>query len=214
LLDTNGLPLALIDSAVFARDMNTSQSIDWRAGRLCRERFSSPIIQGIKGDSDVACSAGEYLTRYVNSIAGDQPSAQWFQRQEDGSGLGLQGINVSDSQKGGRLPQEAFPRNLLRAEGHDEKHSGLMEEFFQWQAPWLLLLPGLERAQRQAFEQHARQQALIIDQQFRLYPEIVDTALIKSARVEAMLRNRQQPEPSEEDVMATFYIELHPSPTE
>jgi hypothetical protein len=213
LLDTKGSPLVLLDSAVSADDMDLYQSIDWRAGLVCRENFTSAVMQDIKGSSDAVSCAGEYLTQYINTLAGDKPSAQWFYRQADGNGLGLQGINLLVSMEGRRLLNETFPNYFMRSQGHDDNHSILLEEFFQWQAPWLLLLPDLESTERQVLEQHARPQALIIDKQFRLYPEIIDEALIKAARVEAMLRKGQQ-EKSEEDVMSTFYIELHPSPTE
>jgi hypothetical protein len=103
---------------------------------------------------------------------------------------------------------------MLNAHCHDELHSLLIEAFFQWQAPWLLLLPGLAHEQRQSLEQHARFQALVVDKQFRLYPDVIDEALIKAARVEAMLRKGQQQEKSQEEIMSTFYIELHPSTTE
>ena len=135
-------------------------------------------------------------------------------RPADGSGMGLQGINLLSCMQDRQLPQEAFPPYFLRSDGHDDRHRILVEEFFRWQAPWLLLLPDLQGAERRVLERHARPQALIVDKQFRLYPEIIDEALIKAARVEAMLRKGQQQEPSEEDIMSTFYIELHPSPTE
>ncbi len=214
LLDSAGLPLVLLDSAVFAHDMDLYQSIDWRAGLVCRDNFSSAVMQDIKGSANEANCAGEYLTQYINTLAGENPSAQWFHRQADGIGLGLQGINLMASMEGRRLSNERFPDYLMRSQGHDDNHSILIEEFFRWQAPWLLLLPSLEITERRVLEQHARPQALIIEKQFRLYPEIIDEALIKAARVEAMLRKGQQQEKSDEDIMSTFYIELHPSPTE
>ena len=181
---------------------------------MCRENFSSAVIRDIEGFGEPAVCAGAYLTQYINSLAGDKPCAQWFHRQADGSGLGMQGIDLQTSLQARRLPKEAFPGYLMRSQGHDANHSILLEEFFRWQAPWLLLLPDLGSAERQALEQHARPQALIIEKQFRLYPQIIDEALVKAARVEAMLRRQGQQQKSEEDVMSTFYIELHPSPTE
>ena len=115
---------------------------------------------------------------------------------------------------GRRLPAEDFPVYLLRARGHDANHEALLQAFFQWQAPWLLLLPDVDREQRRELERCARTQALVVDRQFRLYPEVIDEAFIKAARVEAMLRKRRHPEINQDDVMSTYYIELHPSPTE
>ena len=112
------------------------------------------------------------------------------------------------------LSEEAFPYLLPNDLCHDEMRSELIAAFLQWQAPWVLQLPGLPREQRQAPERHARTQALEIEKQYRLYPEEIDAALIKAARVEAMMHRSQQDEKSQEDIMSTFYIELHPSPTE
>ncbi|WP_455209719.1 hypothetical protein [Kaarinaea lacus] len=214
LLDSEGMPLALLDSAVYANDMDMYQNVAWRAGLMCRENFSSTILEDLKENKVTSDCVADYLTQYINTQAGETPCAQWFHRQDDGSGLGLQGINMATPIEGRRLLKEMFPGYLLRSNSHDDYHKILIEDFFKWQAPWLLLLPGLQNDERQALEQQARPQALIIDKQFRLYPDIIDEALIKAARVEAMLRKGQQQEPSEEDVMSTFYIELHPSPTE
>jgi len=218
LLDTSQLPLVLMDSTVFGEDMDFNQSIDWRAGLACRGSFSADVMQQIALENnavakEVVC-AGDYLTQYINKLGGDKPAAQWFHRQSDGDGLGVQGINLPSVLEGRHLAAQEFPGFMLKSQGHDELHSLLIEAFFQWQAPWLLLLPDLERKHRQVLEQYARVQALVIDRQFALYPEIIDEALIKAARVEAMLRKGQQEEKSEEDIMSTFYIELHPSPTE
>ncbi len=214
LLDGAGLPLALLDSAVYARDMDLRKSIDWRAGLACREHFHADVMEQIQQDEVEKTSAGDYLTQYINRLAGASAAAQWFHRQPGGDGLGLQGINLPSAWEDRRLGKQAFPGYMLNPQGHDPLHNDLIEAFFNWQAPWLLLLQGLPAEQRRALERHARPRALVIEKQFKLYPEIVDTALIKAARVEAMLRNGQQAEKSREDVMSTFYIELHPSPTE
>ena len=77
-----------------------------------------------------------------------------------------------------------------------------------------MLLPTLDQETRTYYEHSARHQALIVEQQFRLYPEIIDKAAINTARVEAMFRN-SQPEPEEEeDILSTWYLELNPSSME
>jgi hypothetical protein len=211
LLDESQLPLVLLDSTVFSHDMDLQQAIDWRAGLACRENFSAPVVQELDPE---AKSAAEYLANYINNLAGDKPTAQWFHRQANDAGLGLQGINMAGDLEGRHLGAEFFPEFFVQIDGHDDKHSKLIQEFLAWQAPWLLLLSGLDNDVRQMLEQQARQQALVVDKQFRLYPEIIDPAFIKAARVEAMLRKGQQQKSDQEDIMSTFYIELHPSPTE
>jgi len=211
LLDESHVPLALLDSVVDSRHMDLQQSIAWRAGLACRENFRTNVMRELDPGADCA---GDYLANYINLTAGDKPSAQWFQRQSDGSGLGLQGIHLATGLEGRYLDQDAFPRFLLREEGYEEKHYELIQEFIAWQAPWLLLLSGFEKNIRQALEQQAQRHALVVDKQYRLYPEIVDQSVIKAARVEAMLRKGQEQKNNQDDIMSTFYIELHPSPTE
>ena len=45
---------------------------------------------------------------------------------------------------------------------------------------------------------------------YRLYPEIVDNALIDAARVEVRLRETVATPKTEEQVLSTFYVELSP----
>lgn len=87
----------------------------------------------------------------------------------------------------------------------------MIADFQTWQAPWLLLLPQLDPVTCRAFEQHACHQALVVEQQFRLYPEIIDTTAIQAARVEAVMRRSQLQPEKKEDILSTFYIELSPS---
>lgn len=87
----------------------------------------------------------------------------------------------------------------------------MIEDFQTWQAPWLLLLPQLDHITRLEFEQRTCHRALVVEQQFRLYPEIIDTVAIQAARVEAVMRRSQLQPEKKEDILSTFYIELSPS---
>ena len=89
-------------------------------------------------------------------------------------------------------------------------HAQLVRDFICWQAPWQLLLPGLDKQARREFEQHARVQPLKLAHQYRLYPEIIDRSVIDAARVEAHLRSTQQRDEPADKVLSTFYIELEP----
>ena len=141
--------------------------------------------------------------------------AQWFKRNARGRSFGLAGINLPLSLAKRTLSDDAFPLFLLNHTAHDAPHRSLINDFLDWQAPWLLLLPTLDAATRLRFEQTARKQALIVEQQYKLYPEIIDEAVIKTARVEALLRKSQpSPEEEEEKVLSTFYLELNPSSAE
>ena len=111
---------------------------------------------------------------------------------------------------GRTLAQQDFPVMLLDLQHHDSVHARLVSDFVSWQAPWQLLLPSLGADARQTFEQDARVQPLKVEQQHRLYPEIIDRKVIDSARVEARLRLTRPQNKKRETVMTTFYIELDP----
>lgn len=209
LLDEDKLPLGLLDSVVREEDIELDGPIDWRVGRECRKHFHTPLIQDLMGTAKTEASAGKYLTRYINQRAGEPSQAQWFRRKQDRSGEGLPGINLDTELEGRRLPDTAFPAYFLREDDRSEPHRKLIQEFLAWQSPCLLLLQNLDASVRRRFEQLATSRALSVDQQYRLYPAILDEAAIQAARVEATLRRNDVKEDEEEKAMATYYIELN-----
>lgn len=211
LLDTADRPLALLDSVLAEDEMTLDRPLAWRAGFAARERFTSPVLRELAGNG---VTAGDYLTGYVNACAGSAPAAQWFRRHADASGTGLAGIGLPDRCAGRRLEAEEFPVLPLADCGHDAAHRQLIDDFHAWQAVWLLVLPHLDRERRRALERQVRRQPLLVDSQFRLYPEMVDADVITAARVEAALRRSAQPLPAADDSLPTFYIELNPSGNE
>ena len=213
LLDPDHQPLGLLDSVLFREDIELDRPISWRAGRDCQRSFISPALEKLPTTTDNQSGAGEYLTKYINALAGSQPQAQWFQRQPDGSGDGLEGIQLSASISQRRLPGSAFPAWFLRRSGHDAAHSRLIEDFFNWQSPCLLLLQGITTKLRAELEESARSRALQVEKNFRFYPEIINPEAINAARVEARLRSNL-PEPvDEQETLSTYYIELNISRT-
>lgn len=211
LLTAEARPLALLNSALDRHEMDLEQTIQWRAGFAARESFFSNAMENLATNIALAPAASDYLAHYINTRAGAPPAAQWFRRAADGSGTGLSDIGLSPALIGRTLARDLFPPLFLEANNHDGAHRQLIADFQAWQAPWLLLLPQLDRVTRRAFEQHACHQALVVEQQFRLYPEIIDTAAIQAARVEAVMRRSQLQPEKKEDILSTFYIELSPS---
>jgi hypothetical protein len=158
--------------------------------------------------------AAPYLAGYVNAAAGPEPAAQWFLREADGSGRGLQVLGASAGLAGRTLPADAFPPLLLANPGHDEAHRRLVDDFLAWQAPWLLCLP-LAPALRRTIERQARAQAQAISDNHRLYPEVIDAEGIRAAQVEAVMRRSQAARgPVPEENVPPFYIELDPGPAD
>lgn len=214
LLDQDAQPLALIDSALEESGIDARQSLEWRPGLDCRRTFTSCVAKQLVSNHDTPGAVTDYLARYINSRTADTAIAQLFRRTANGSGAGLWGINLPETLTGRTLPDSDFPPRLLDVQRHDALHAQLVQDFICWQAPWQLLLPGMESEVRGEFEQHARVQPLKLAQQYRLYPDIIDHSVIDAARVEARLRRTHQTQQPAEKIISTFYIELSPEPNE
>jgi hypothetical protein len=209
LLDQEGLPLALLQSAVRAADVRLDHAPRWRAGILARERFASSALEAIPGAGG---NAAAYLEDHVNRQAGTRPAAQWFERGAHGRGVGLDGIDLAPGLSGRLLPREAFPPLTLADLSHDAAHRALADDFRAWQAPWLLTLGHLDRDTRLRLEGQARAQALAVQAHYPLYPEIVDEATVRATLVEALLRGAQPAAERRQGSLSTFYIEFEDGP--
>jgi len=212
LLDKANRPLALLNSAVNETGIDDYQLLDWRAGQLCKQSFDFANLE--RDGAGTYGSAADHLIEYINSCAGTPPAAQWFERKQDGTAMALHGHNIHESLHGRMLDVEDFPEYFISTRFANDYYTRLIRKFIEWQSPWLLLLDTLVPEQRQYFEQCARKQATIVDQQYLLYPEIIDESFIRAARVEARMRRTQKQDVKRDEVMSTFYIELNPSPTE
>jgi hypothetical protein len=210
LLDRSARPLALLDSVLTPEELDRRQSLQWLAGQNCRRTFTSTAAGPLGIDSTTAGAIADYLGAYINDCAGPSPAAQVFRRRDDGSGSGLDGLNLDAGLVRRTLEADAFPAALLEGTHHDAAHRQLIGDFIRWQAPWQLLLPELDTTTRAAFEQHARVQPLKLAQQYRLYPHIIDRQAIDAARVEARLRQTLPVRKKPEKILSTFYIELSP----
>lgn len=193
LLDRDGLPLALLQSAVDAPGRDVAPA--WTAGRAAHERFAAPGL--VPGD------AARALEGRINDLAGPAPRARWVRRDATGGG------ETCDAQQCARLAAEDFPALPLRAAFEDAATRDLVDAYHAWQAVWLLCLP-LDEALRRSLEGSARHQAELVESLHRLYPEILDTAALNAARVEARLIGSQAARAQEPDAASTFYIELNP----
>lgn len=212
LLDTRFQPLALLDSAVAECDVDLGLPVVWHAGMAAGRQFTSAAMAVLQAaDAPVSLSAGDYLTQYINARAGREPVAQWFRREPDAGGLGLQGIGLPPTLEGRRLLGPAFPPRFLSDTAPDPVHRQLVTDFLAWQSPWMLLMPNLDATTRRTLEQQARCQPFVVEQQFRLYPQIIDDTPILAARVEAALRRSQSAPDQQDDTLSTFYIELNPT---
>ncbi len=200
LLDRNERPLALLHSVRNDSETDTRPPLDWRAGIAAQEGFQSAAIAGL------AESPAAYLTRHVNSLASGV--VQWFRRSDDGAGLGLHTLRGGEGLRGRVLDADAFPPLFISTAGMDAAHARLVQDYHAWQAPWMLLLPHLDRPTRAMLETCACRQAELIEKHCRLYPTIVDRAALQAARVEAALVRCQPRATRHDEVMPMDYIEL------
>jgi hypothetical protein len=223
LLDRSGAPLALLASALNQDELEYDQAPEWRAGFAARESFASAAAAGLQRDGECA---GDCLARQMNARAGATPGAQWFRRNPDGGGTGLGGVQMPGGLEGRALPDAGFPQLLLAVDGLEGEQRRLIEDYHDWQAPWLLTLPDLDLKTRVRFERAARRRPFLVERLHRLYPETMDAAEIQAARVEAALRRAAsagecgageqvpgalagQERQYGDDTLSTFYIELN-----
>jgi hypothetical protein len=208
LLDRQQRPLALLDSAADASAINLKQACVWRPGINCRNTFTSAAADKLNIDSSQHGAITDYLATYINSRTADMACAQIFERSKDLSGRGLHGIKLDKALQQRRLPAGDFPVMLIETQEHDDRHRQLLHDFNCWQAPWLLLLPTLGPELRRDCELHARVQALKVAAHYNLYPDIIDQAVIDSARIEARLRKTVVKKKRDEPPLSPFYLEL------
>lgn len=204
LLDADEQPLALIHSMTDPAEIELDIPLQWRAGNHCQKSFK-PLLDDVYIAE--AMTAAEMLMLHINAAAGYPLKARWYLRDSQGNARGIAGINV-DSDADTEVERSAFSPYFVNADKTNDAFVKLLEAFVDWQAPWFLLLPTLSMAERIHFEQQARQHALMVDAQYRLYPEIIDPDQIKGARVEAMLRKNQPDKEQPETMLSTWHLEL------
>ena len=207
LLDIRHRPLALLHSVLTETDTETKPPLDWRAGIAAQAQFQS---QALTNSRD---TPGAYLTKHINSLIG-RSQAQWFVRTDEGSGLGLRVVNGAASLQGRVLEAELFPPLYISTAGMDAEHAQLVQDYHAWQSPIMLLLPRLDHAMRTLLEAHARNNPEAIEKHYRLYPQVMDRAMLQAARVEAALTRNQLSKKPGDEVMSLDYLELNPGKTE
>lgn len=128
------------------------------------------------------------LFETINTFAGAQPRAAWFERHADGSGTPIISDTQSNKLISEALAAKAFAEFFIDTDVLDAEQTAWFEQLLEWQAPALLQLPGLSDEQRTRFETAACRHALRLAEQLPLYPCVLDNAKITAALVEARLR--------------------------
>ncbi len=174
LLDAkDNAPLALIYTCIHEEQKS---SFPERAEWTALPAAVMPIERSDEEKSREYAPINYQLECLVSERAGFNAKAQWFTRQY--------------------TEDESFPALMLREDWQEEESHQLCQRYLQRQSPRLLMLHGLSQELRKQLEINARAHALEVERFYRLYPDIVDQALIDAIRVEARLRGVTEGQPA------------------
>lgn len=122
---------------------------------------------GSLGQNGAACQErfpeSNELEAQVKQRAGFNLDKRWYTRES--------ALNTYCDDMGNRLPDDAFPRLLLRQDWPDANESDRTTHYLQWIASALLTLQHLSDDVRKELESHLSTQAVSIEHHWRLYPK-------------------------------------------
>lgn len=188
-----GRPLALIASACRLSERETPNLLRWTPGQRCLAEQP----------------AARALVTRVAELAGREPTAQWFERRPDGSGVPC--VEVGDDTPPVAIRSSDFGGFQIDESALDDAQIDLLREIEDWQAPSLLQLPDLPPAARRALEIAACRHAVRLAEQLPLYPCVLDRAAITAALVEARMRQSQTgvvTTDGGERALSPYYLEM------
>ncbi|MFA7386354.1 MAG: hypothetical protein WCZ87_01695 [Thiohalobacteraceae bacterium] len=185
------LPLALVKTRRSIDEIDAVKDPSWRpflsttTGFQCaalaagtQRRASGPIAPA---------RAQDVLERQVNLAARPLPRLQWFQRLDDGSGLGQSGMRVDEHLLGRHLPAEAFPELLVSDVWEDPTTRALVQDYHAWHASLLLAHQNLSHATRDWLEQAVHRCPAKLLDNYAMFPEVLDKDAMQVALVSAKL---------------------------
>lgn len=180
-------PLAILASTLPRAAPPRVTAVAWQAALRGDTSFVAEHYASL-GTADDGTPHAELLERRVQETAGPAPRAQWFLRDAEGGGLGLDGLAPGVAPEPQRLAPDTFPELLLREHWDNRGDSYLVRDYHDWQAPRLLTHGNLTRATRDRLERAACRQAEALYRMRHLLPEVVNPDLLKVAMVEAVIR--------------------------
>ena len=170
LMDKNEqTPLAMVFSCSSAEHMaKFPKRPEWTA-------LPDSVMPITKTEKEIAAQMPPVNYRFERMIAervGINGKGQWFDRREHDKSL--------------------FPALLVSQDWPTDEGTSLCTRYIERQAPRLLMLQRLPSEVRQRLEQVNRPNAIEVARFYRLYPEIIDTDLISSLRVQARIREASE----------------------
>lgn len=185
--DKESLPLAIIASTLPRKTPPRVTHTGWQASLKGDQNFVAASYAAL-GVPDDSAPHVDLLEQRIQDAAGPAPRAQWFLREADGGGQGLNGLDPDGAFEGRRFAPEQFPELLLREHWDNRADGYLARDYHDWQAPKLLTHGNLTRATRDRLERAACHQAEALYRMRHLLPEVVNPELLKVAMVEAVIR--------------------------
>ncbi len=188
----NLLPLALVKTRRSLQEMDDVKEPSWRPFLTASSGFrcatlESNALNRRRAREALPPRAQDVLERQVNLAARPLPVLQWFQRLDDGSGIGHGGLRVDEHLQSRHLPSEAFPELLVDSEWHDPTERALVEDYHAWHAPLLLAHQNLTARTRAWLEAAAHRRPARLLDNYAMYPQILDADAMQVALVSAKL---------------------------
>jgi hypothetical protein len=183
----SGAPLALLRTCFWERDREEVRDPTWRPFMPGSAHFRVEFLPRGRGRQDGRHCQAE-LEQLINFAARPQPGTQWFLRQDDGSGEGLDGLRLDPTLVGRRLAADCFPE-LLVDEDHwsEDWQRELVRAFHDSLAPLLLVHQRLGSATRARLERAAQRTPQRLLDTYRMIPELLDAEGMTVAMVTARL---------------------------
>lgn len=182
----SGLPLALLACDREGARHDEQPASEWHPFVPSFTGFHSPALAEHEMPAP-GLSHREWLARQVNQAADLDASAQWFQRDKTGAGVGFSGSRIPAEWHGRRLPTDAFPELLVRETWNSRLENSAIADYHAWLAPILLSWPRIADATRARLEILACEKPRWLARIHRLLPSGVDAPRIQAALVAARL---------------------------
>ncbi|MEE9342315.1 MAG: hypothetical protein V3V12_01630, partial [Gammaproteobacteria bacterium] len=131
-------PLALLKTCYRKDEAQAITNPHWTAFAHSNAGFTSQTLASTVSESKgsgLLRSHSDIVEHQVNDLARPLAVAQWIQRCADGSGVGLGGLRVEQSQEGRKFAAVEFPELLISEEWDNEIEAGIARDYHHWQSP-------------------------------------------------------------------------------
>ena len=186
------LPLALLRTRYKATDIEQVNDPHWRPFLMTDTGFISATLAEMEKNNPRngwPIPHRDQLESQINVASRPMPAAQWFERLDDGTGRGIDGLRLHDDEPGRIVSADDFPELLISEDWSDDFHRGLVADYHDWYAPSLLAHQNISAKTRQRLERAACKRPKSLLSHYPLIPEVIDQEAIDVALVSAKLMN-------------------------